>query len=362
ELIVHVYRIPRAGSLHVLWEYAQSETLHPLFVKLVRVAPIIFLHILTEIEEHPIFYNDSKNPQTPVENQLAVALFRLGRHGNAACLDDVAFLAGMGHGTVALFTYRVITALLDLHSRYIRRLTDEERARERDWVVQRAGCPEFAPGIYQYDGSTLPLWQKPGLNGDAYWSRHCNYELNIQIGCTGSNLRITDYSAGCTGSAHDALAFRSTAAYRYPDYIFQGDEFAWTDSAYTVSYRTIPVHKAPANLDPWVRIFDKAVSRLRARSEHCNGLLKGRWQSLRGLRISINRRRDHLAAMRWVSACIILHNICVEQQEHDWDMAEPPRPDNNQVQVGGEQNIEQDAGARRRSLVEDYRRFRTGEN
>ncbi|KEP45480.1 DDE family endonuclease, partial [Rhizoctonia solani 123E] len=107
------------------------------------------------------------------------------------------------------------------------------------------------------------------------------------IGCVGSNLRIVDYCVGYTGSAHDALAFRTTAAYCHPESVFQGDEFAWTDSAYPLSYRIIPVHKAPANQDPVIRAFDKAVSHLRVRLEHCNGMLKGLWQSLRGLQISI---------------------------------------------------------------------------
>ncbi|KAG8725381.1 hypothetical protein FRC09_000592 [Ceratobasidium sp. 395] len=118
-----------------------------------------------------------------------------------------------------------------------------------------------------------------------------------QIGCTGSTLRIVDYSAGLTGSEHNAIAFEQTAAFKYPDLVFKDDDFAWADSAYTPSYRMISIHKAPANLDPKVQLFDSAVSRLRIRSEHCNTAVKGRWLSLKGLCISINHKRDHLRAM-----------------------------------------------------------------
>jgi len=38
-----------------------------------------------------------------------------------------------------------------------------------------------------------------------------------------------------TGSAHDAWAFEHTAAAKYPDWFFQGEEFAWADSAYGIS-------------------------------------------------------------------------------------------------------------------------------
>ncbi|KAG9076183.1 hypothetical protein FS749_012072 [Ceratobasidium sp. UAMH 11750] len=350
-------RIPRVGNIHVLWEYARDPVYHHLFIKLVRVAPRTFYHILAEIEENLVFCNNSAQPQTPVEIQLAVALYRLGRYGNGASFDDVAFLAGIGHGTVALFTRRIIKALLDIHGIYVRLLTDEERIQEREWVLERMGCPEFAPGIYQYDGFTVPLWQKPGLNGDAYYSRHGCYEMNVQVGCIGSHLRITDYSVGSTGSAHDALAFRTTAAYRYPHLIFKNDEFAWADSAYTASYRIIPIHKAPANREPRVRAFDKAVSHLRVRSEHCNGLVKGRWQSLPGLWILINRRRDHVAAMDWISACIVLHNICVDVGDEEWDEMDMP-----EVVEHEEPGAELAGGERRSLLVEAYQRYRRRNN
>ncbi|KAG8731615.1 hypothetical protein FRC10_001610 [Ceratobasidium sp. 414] len=235
--------IPRSGSLHTLWAYAENPDYHHLFNKLVRVKPTTFCFILDEIKDNPIFRNSSYCPQAPVELQLAIALHRLGRYGNGASMDDVAFLAGVGHGTVPLYTKRVIAAILDLHGRYIRVLTDEERAREREWVRERIGCPEFAAGIFQYDGTLIELWQKPGFHGNAYYHRNHFYGMNAQI---------TNYSLGFTGAAHDSLAFRETAVYKHPNLIFHNDEFAWADSAYTPSYHVIPVHQAPANLNPRV--------------------------------------------------------------------------------------------------------------
>lgn len=99
-----------------------------------------------------------------------------------------------------------------------------------------------------------------------------------------------------TGSAHDAAAFASTAASRFPDWLFKGNEFAWADSAYTLTPRTIPVHKKPASLIPRNTLFDKALARIRVRSEHTMGALKGRWQCLRGLQVLINSKNDHVKA------------------------------------------------------------------
>ena len=121
-----------------------------------------------------------------------------------------------------------------------------------------------------------------------------------------------DYSVGMTGSAHDSTAFEHTGAAKYPDWFFKGREFAWADSAYTVNSRTIPVHKQPASFNPRNALFDKYVSRLCVRSEHCMGALKGRWQSLRGLRIQVNDAASHARACRWISCCIILHNAVLD--------------------------------------------------
>ncbi|KAG8690849.1 hypothetical protein FRC08_010328 [Ceratobasidium sp. 394] len=96
--------IPRSGSLHILWEYAQHPDLHPLFVKLVCVTLGTFQCILAEIEGSTVFSNLSNHAQAPVEDQPAIALYCLGCFGNAASMDDVAFLAGIGHGTVPLYT------------------------------------------------------------------------------------------------------------------------------------------------------------------------------------------------------------------------------------------------------------------
>ena len=133
-----------------------------------------------------------------------------------------------------------------------------------------------------------------------------------QIGNVPSNLRIVDYSHGFTGSAHDSAAFQHTAAARFPDWFFTGQEFAWVDSTYALTTRTIPIHKEPTSRLRQNAIFDKAVSWLRVQSEHCMGALKGRFQCLCGLRVKINSHEDHRQAMRWISVVIILHNLIID--------------------------------------------------
>jgi hypothetical protein len=324
--------VPKAGNLHLAWEFAQNPADHHRFVSMLRVTPNIFHVILSLIEHHPVFVNHSNNEQTAVEKQLAVTLYRMGRSGNAAAVEEIARIAGCGEGSVENYTNRCFTAIEALHDLFIRKLTREEKEVEKEWVDENLGFQGlWREGYLMYDGTIVVLFRKPGLNGDAYYTRKGNYGLNVQvqiytpslhlfnteinslqIGNTPSNLRIADYSHGLTGSAHDAAAFQHTTAVKHPEILFEGEEFAWTDSAYAVNSRTIPVHKRPASLEPANALFDRVVSQLRVRSEHCMGALKGRFQSLRGLRVSIDSNLDHARALRWVTVAIILHNVIID--------------------------------------------------
>ena len=111
------------------------------------------------------------------------------------------------------------------------------------------------------------------------------------------------------------MAFRGTCAYAYPDWLFEGQEFCWGNSAYPISSTCVAVHKRPASLVRENRIFDQCVSSIRVRSEHCMAALKNRFQCLKGLNITINGPDDHIWALEWIKTCVILHNIIVDMEQ-----------------------------------------------
>jgi hypothetical protein len=86
--------VPKAGQLHLAWKYASNLANHARFSGMLRVSPDIFHIILSLIKDHRIFTNTLNVPQTPVEVQLAVTLYRMGRYGNGASLEDIAQVAG----------------------------------------------------------------------------------------------------------------------------------------------------------------------------------------------------------------------------------------------------------------------------
>ncbi|KAF7371745.1 DDE Tnp4 domain-containing protein [Mycena venus] len=75
--------MPKVTQLHlVLVEFKTNDPKQ--FRRNLRVLPDTFDVLIERIEDHPVFSNNSHHPQTPVFIQLAIALYRLGLHGNAA--------------------------------------------------------------------------------------------------------------------------------------------------------------------------------------------------------------------------------------------------------------------------------------
>lgn len=175
-------RVQKAGSLHLAWVYAQNPEDHDRFIHMLRVSPVVFDVILQLIQNHPIFYNNSNTPQTPVDVQLAVTLFRMGRFGNAASLEDIAREAGCSEGAVELYTSRCFTAIESLHDTFVRPLTDEEKEVEKRWMDEHMGfVGKWRDGFVMYDGTIVVLFSRPGKDGDAYYTRKSNYGLNVQV-------------------------------------------------------------------------------------------------------------------------------------------------------------------------------------
>ncbi len=131
--------VPKSGTLHLAWEHASSPNDHHRFVQMLRVTPESFQFILQLIENHPVFQTCSNRPQTPVQTQLAVTLYRMGRFGNGASVPDIARIAGISEGSVEEFTNRCHVALHSHHAHFIRPLTDTEKEREKQWIEDNIG-------------------------------------------------------------------------------------------------------------------------------------------------------------------------------------------------------------------------------
>ncbi|OWZ03351.1 hypothetical protein PHMEG_00024936 [Phytophthora megakarya] len=198
-----------------------------------------------------VFHNNSKHLQAPVWLQLAVALDKLGTYGSGSTQGRTKIIWGVGKGTLDLFTARVVIALNDLSDVYVK-WPDEETRRN----ISRRMASEGFPGCVDFiDGTTFPLSQKSSINGECYFDRKHTYSLNAQVVCD-DRRRIIAFQCGWPGSCADS---------------------------------TVYSHMAFAN-DELNKYFFQ-------------------WTSLGELRLQIKRKEDIERLLRWINACVVLHNI-----------------------------------------------------
>ncbi|KAI5833013.1 hypothetical protein K523DRAFT_370230 [Schizophyllum commune Tattone D] len=150
------------------------------FRRNLRVSSDTFDYILSRISHHPVFSSTGQKDQMPVKEQLAITLYRFGHFGNAASVESIAQWAGVSAGLVVKATRRVMLATLELHDEVIRWPSAAEKEAAKEWV-EAASCAAWRDGWLMVDGTLVPLAEKPGHHGEAYFDRKSNYSLNIQV-------------------------------------------------------------------------------------------------------------------------------------------------------------------------------------
>lgn len=177
---------PRAScapQLHLLEEWALT---HPeKFRRKLQVDPEVFVEIVNRISNHPIFYNNSNNPQLPVPVQLAIFLNGIGHYGNAATPDNIAEWAGVSIGTIYNCYHRVMIAILHHHDTLmffdpLDPVDQADKERAKCWVEAQT-CKEWRGGFLCVDGTPFNVFQKPGWHGEGFFDRKSNYSLSAQV-------------------------------------------------------------------------------------------------------------------------------------------------------------------------------------
>jgi hypothetical protein len=153
-----------------------------IFRSYLRIDPRCFNDLVQVLKDDPVFHNNSNNPQMPIDEQLAIALFRFGHYGNAASTLKVALWAGIGFGTVSLVTNRVLKATCSERFRKsaLHWSSPQEKEATKAWV-QDTSCRAWRDGWLMVDGSLVLLFMRPGFFGNTFFDRKSNYSLNVQV-------------------------------------------------------------------------------------------------------------------------------------------------------------------------------------
>lgn len=191
----------------------------------------------------------------------------------------------MLEGSVVAFTNRFITAVLSLEKRVLFWPGLSERKQIASRIFKETGFPSCIGFV---DGTLIPLDTKPPWSGEDFYSRKNIYCLSAMIVCDDQKLIRYCYTEWA-GSSHDARVFANSNLSRFLSRFFEGDEYLLADSAYVSTEQIVPAYKKPVNgqLARDDTAFNNLHANLRVRIEHCIGILKSRFQSLKGIRLLV---------------------------------------------------------------------------
>ena len=281
-----------------------------------------FWRIVSCIENHPVFSSgDGTKQQAPVSHQLLCLLHFLGMEGNGASNQYARDVFKKGVGTHQFYRDRCVKAIFDCLFRTTVTWPDEvERKEISKRIFERYGLPNCV-GIA--DGTLFPLRFCPQTNdkGD-YNGRKLGYTISTLVVCD-DQLLIRYFLSGWPGCTHDDRVFRNSALAKSPEDFFHHNEYLLGDSAYSPRNYMVPAYKkspGEAEIPGDLQAFNTVLGSARVQSEHCIGVLKGRFPFLRSIRMKLTEDTQTLRKiLDYISVCVTLHNLLVVRPEDEID-------------------------------------------
>ncbi|KNZ48070.1 hypothetical protein VP01_592g11 [Puccinia sorghi] len=307
---LHRYLKPRAciEKAPPISEFLLNRLDDKRFKQEFRMPQEIFVKICGPVSSNPIFHNNSHNPQRPVEEQMMVTLKILGCFGNGSSVGMLGTFLRVAEGSIELYTDRCLMAILGLMDQLLTWPTAEalQQIQEEFKYFGFDGCPE--------------------LGGQDYYNRKGSYGIATLLIC-GMNKKIQYVYTGWPRCSHNQRLTSNCSLTLSPHAFFSQGQYLLADSAFLATISIVPA-------------FKRTRDNQRVVIENCIGLLKNRFQSLKGLRLCLQNDKyltqittciqvsalnlyqsfSFLDWLTWDQACVILHNFIL--QGSDWEMDE----------------------------------------
>ncbi|XP_067622211.1 putative nuclease HARBI1 isoform X2 [Eurosta solidaginis] len=281
------------------------------------------------IKDDEIFNGPRSCKQFSLETQLLVVLYRLGSSGeHPLTISKIASLFGVSDGgAIQNMTNRIFEAILRVRQQFVYWPDSAER---QSLVAET--FDELPHCIGYVDGTEIKLAEKPLDDPEAYFSKKHVYSLKAQAVCD-YKLRIRHLVLGFPGSVHDARIYNNCSLVTQASSLFTGAQWLAGDIAYKLTSTVItPFRSTSTEITSHQRnAFNRQFSQYRIRIEHCYGILKERFNSLKELRVTIRNVELVKFACRWILVCAILHNIVIQQKYDNIDITDITEGD-----IGGE--------------------------
>ena len=337
------------------------------FLSKYRMSRDSFYRVHDLIKDHPVVFlsKKGKKKQAPVLYQLMVFFLKyIGTEGNGASNSNQRQTFGISYGSATNYRKRVTIAIRSFSKEYVYWPDKDERdqiGREINRLFNFPHCVGIA------DGTLFPLGFEPEtIDAPDYSGRKYGYSLSTMIICD-HKRRVRHYLAGYPGQAHDNRIFKDTLLARKSGEYFEPTEYLLGDSAFENQWFMVSAYKKlpGKDLERKEQLFNEKMSTLRVVSEHCIGMIKGRFPWLRQIRLVINEKKKSLKEiLDLIDATIVLHNILVsfaEEEVDEWidfdDFSDIDDPERAPYQDMDPLNVSIPMGAakdERRRRLKDY--------
>ena len=133
--------------------------------------------------------------------------------------------------------------------------------------------------------------------------------------------RVLYFNAGWPGSTHDNRVFRNSDIFTNREDYFSEYEYLLGDSAYSASSVMVQAFKKDAStacLPGDKEFFNTALAQVRITSEHCIGMIKGRFRCMKRNNIKLKHSKQEVKELvELIGACLTMHNLLIEYDETD---------------------------------------------
>ena len=290
-------------------DYNETE-----FLYMFRLRRVSFFNLLDLIKDDPIFKPSKYKKSRPAAHQLLVFLYRIGREGVAGSLSALSTFFKLGKGTLRNYIFNCMMAINKLKDSVIYWPSQDER----NEMKLRLAAFGFHNCVGIIDGTLIILDRRPADNFECYYSRKSNYAINCCVVCD-DKCRVIYFLAGWPGSTHDNRVLRNSDLSRNKAKYFGINEHLLGDSAYSASQIMVQAFKkgrGQANLPPRKEKFNTLLAEIRIKSEHCIGILKGRFPCLKRLNVWIKdgkKQVKHIVDI--ITSCMIIHNLMIDYDD-----------------------------------------------
>src|SRR6266542_3621562 len=144
------------------------------FKIVMRMDSVNFQYLVSMLNTHPIFQNNSNNLQASVELQLAIFLRRIG---SKETIFEICSRFGIAEGTVYLYCKRIMIAISSLKKTLIKWPTNEIKQDTHEGFKNIGGMENVIGAI---DGCHIILANAPLKQPETYWNRKKKYSIQLQ--------------------------------------------------------------------------------------------------------------------------------------------------------------------------------------